>query len=229
MRRAISAGHLNYLPCSMTGPNSGNRCANAEDANWAAPFPFGRWAWDRYLFGAPLSAPGLSLIDATYNYGFARPAGKLPANTFGGYPTQYYSTAYNAGYGEWGLASKNYRDQGILSYRFMIANAQRTVLVAGEPALPNPGSPWTGTRPENGNGSSPRSPLISSPARCCSSCRGSWQHRPCQRGHGQREDGHDYRGGHGRYRDRPADVLSWQWPKAETRSRTGWPVRRLGG
>jgi len=27
-------------------------------------------------------------------------AGKLPANTFGGYPTQYFSTAYNAGYGE---------------------------------------------------------------------------------------------------------------------------------
>ncbi len=68
-------------------------------------------AWDGYLFGAPLSGPGLSLIDATYNYGFARLAGKLPANTFGGYPTQYYSTAYNAGYGEWGLASNNYRGQ----------------------------------------------------------------------------------------------------------------------
>ena len=50
----ISANHLNYLPCSMTEPNTGNRCANAEDANWAAPFLFGRWAWDGYLFGAPL-------------------------------------------------------------------------------------------------------------------------------------------------------------------------------
>ena len=36
----ISAGHLNYLPCSMTEPNTDNRCANAEDANWAAPFQF---------------------------------------------------------------------------------------------------------------------------------------------------------------------------------------------
>ncbi len=76
---------------------------------------------DGSLFGAPLSGPGISLIDATYSYRFGRLAGKLPANTFGGYPTQYWSTAYNAGYGEWGLASDNYRDQGMLSYEFMIA------------------------------------------------------------------------------------------------------------
>ena len=41
----------------MTEPNTSNRCVNAEDANWAAPFLFGRWAWDGYLFGAPLSGP----------------------------------------------------------------------------------------------------------------------------------------------------------------------------
>ncbi len=103
----IAANHLNYLPCSMTEPNTSNRCANAEDANWAAPFLFGRWAWDGYLFGAPRSGPGRSLIDATYDYGFGRLAGKLPPDTFGGYPTQYYSTAYNAGYGEWGMANAN--------------------------------------------------------------------------------------------------------------------------
>ena len=114
LNATISANHLNYLPCSMIEPNTDNRCVNAEDANWAAPFLFGRWAWDGYLFGAPLSGPGRSMIDATYSYGFARLAGKLPPNTFGGYPTQYYSTAYNAGYGEWGLASSDYRYQGIL-------------------------------------------------------------------------------------------------------------------
>ncbi len=59
----------------MTEPNTDNRCANAEDANWAAPFLFGRWAWDGSLFGAPLGGPGVSLIDATYKYGFARLAG----------------------------------------------------------------------------------------------------------------------------------------------------------
>ncbi len=152
----ISANHLNYLPCSMVEPNTDNRCVNAEDANWAAPFLFGRWAWDGYLFGAPLSGPGISLIDATYDYGFARLAGQLPPDTFGGYPTQYYSTAYNAGYGEWGLASNAHRDQGILSYEFMIANGQSGPYSWWESQqFPNPGSPWTGTHPENGNGSSP--------------------------------------------------------------------------
>ena len=156
LNATISASHLSYLPCSMTEPNTDNRCVNAEDANWAAPFLFGRWAWDGYLFGAPLSGPGVSLIDATYSYGFARLAGKLPANTFGGYPTQYYSTAYNAGYGEWGLASSDYRAQGILSYQFMIANGQSGPYSWWESQqFPNPGSPWTGTHPEAGNGSSP--------------------------------------------------------------------------
>ena len=152
----IAAGHLNYLPCSMTEPNTDNRCVNAEDANWAAPFLFGRWAWDGSLFGAPESGPGISLIDATYAYGFARLAGKLPANTFGGYPTQYYSTAYNAGYGEWGLASTDYRSQGIESYQFMVSNTQSGPYSWWESAqFPNTGSPWTGTHPEAGNGASP--------------------------------------------------------------------------
>jgi hypothetical protein len=152
----ISASHLSYLPCSMTEPNTDNRCANAEDANWAAPFLFGRWAWDGYLFGAPRSGPGLNLIDATYDYGFGRLQGKLPPDTFGGYPTQYYSTAYNAGYGEWGLASTAHRDQGILSYEFMISNGQNGPYSWWESQqFPNPGSPWTGTHPEAGNGSSP--------------------------------------------------------------------------
>ncbi len=152
----IAANHLTYLPCSMTEPNTSNRCANAEDANWAAPFLFGRWAWDGYLFGAPRSGPGLNLIDATYDYGFARLQGKLPPDTFGGYPTQYYSTAYNAGYGEWGLASAHHRDQGILSYQFMIANGQSGPYSWWESQqFPNPGSPWAGTHPESGNGSSP--------------------------------------------------------------------------
>ncbi len=152
----ISAYHLNYLPCSMTEPNTANRCANPQDANWASPLLFGRWAWDGYLFGAPRSGPGLSLIDATYNYGFARLAGKLPPGTFGGYPTQYYSTAYNAGYGEWGLASSAHRDQGIRSYEFMIANGQSGPYSWWESQqFPNPGAPWAGTHPEAGNGSSP--------------------------------------------------------------------------
>jgi hypothetical protein len=156
LQATMSAARISYLPCSMTEPNTDNRCANAEDANWAAPFLFGRWAWDGYLFGAQRTGPGFTTIDATYDYGFGRLAGKLPPNTFGGYPTQYFSTAYNAGYGEWGLASSQHRDQGILSYEFMIKNGQSGPYSWWESQqTPNPGSPWTGTHPEAGNGSSP--------------------------------------------------------------------------
>ena len=78
---------LTYLPCSIVEPNTANRCRGPEDANWAAPFLFGRWAWDGQLLGAAVSGPLVQLIDATYSYGFARLSDKLPPNTFGGYPS----------------------------------------------------------------------------------------------------------------------------------------------
>ncbi len=57
---------------------------------------FGRWAWDGYLFGAPFSGPGLSLIDVTYNYGFAAwPVSFLPTRS-AVIRHSIYSTAYNA-------------------------------------------------------------------------------------------------------------------------------------
>ena len=156
LKATIGADRLNYLPCSMLQSNKDNRCANAEDANWAAPFLFGRWAWDGYLFGAERSGPGYRLIDATYQYGFARLVGKLPANTFGGYPSDFWSTAYNAGYGSWGLAGTAYRDQGILGYQWMIANDQSGPYSWWESASnPNPGSPWVGVHPAAGQGSAP--------------------------------------------------------------------------
>jgi hypothetical protein len=147
---------LNYLPCSMVEPNTANRCSDPKDANWAAPFLFGRWAWDGYLFGAPISGPGKNLIDATYDYGFGRLAGILPPNTYGGYGTTEYSTGYNAGYGEWGLASDHHRDQGILGYQFMIANTQSGPYSWWESVqAPDPDSPWVGNHPTAGAGSSP--------------------------------------------------------------------------
>ncbi len=153
----IGKYHLGYLPCSMVEPNSANRCANPEDANWAAPMLFGRWAWDGALFGAALSGPGIDLIDATYAYGFDRLAGKLPADTVGGYPVAYYySSGYNAGYGSWGLASRNHRDQGILGYEFMIDHTQSGPYAWWESAnAPEPGVPWVGSHPGGGQGSSP--------------------------------------------------------------------------
>ena len=81
----------------MVEPNTANRCTNPEDANWAAPHS-GDWAWDgAAVRGARSPDRGRRLIDATYAYGFGRLEGKLPPDTFGGFPGDYYSTAYNAG------------------------------------------------------------------------------------------------------------------------------------
>lgn len=148
--------HLDYLPCSMIEPNTQNRCGNPEDANWGAPFLFGRWAWDGYLFGARTTGPGVSAIDATYRYGFGRLAGKLPADTLGGYSPNFYSTGYNAGYGSWGLAGEKYRSQGIQGYEFMVGKSQSGPYSWWESSgFPNPGSPWQGVHPDTGNGSAP--------------------------------------------------------------------------
>jgi hypothetical protein len=155
LEATISQYGLDYLPCSLTEPNTANRCSNPQDANWAAPFQFGKWAWDAALFGAPVNGPGLTLIDATYDYGFGRLQGILPADTFGGFPSDYYSSAYNAGYGSWGLASAHHRDQGILSYLFMIANDQSGPYSWWESSSAPAPSPWTGNHPGSGQGSSP--------------------------------------------------------------------------
>ncbi len=150
----IARYHLAYVPCSILQPNRANRCKNPEDANWMSPL--GAWAWDGSLFGATVNGPGVTMIDATYDYGFARLKGKLPPNTFGGFPGDYYSTGYNAGYGTAGLASTHHRDQGILSYEFMIANSQSGPYSWWESSsAPSTQTPWLGLHPATGQGASP--------------------------------------------------------------------------
>jgi hypothetical protein len=96
------------------------------------------------------------LIDSTYAYGFQRLTGMLPPNTFGGFPGDYYSTGYNAGMGSAGLASAAYRDQGILSYQFMIENSQSGPYSWWESSsAPSTSTPWIGNHPAAGQGSSP--------------------------------------------------------------------------
>jgi hypothetical protein len=159
----ITANHLNYIPCSMLEPNTANRCTNPEDANWAAPGVYFNWAWNAAQLGAPVTAPGgatmADWIDKTLSYGFGRAAGLLPPNTFGGYPGEgFYSTAYNAAYGAWGLASDNYRDEGILAYEFLIANDQSGPYAWWEGSTsPSTTTPWAGNHPSYGGGSSPHS------------------------------------------------------------------------
>ena len=138
--QTISRDGLDYLPCSLLQPNTANRCNNPQDANWTSPFGFGSWAWEGSLLGAPLSGPGLSLIDATYSYGFGRLRGILPPDTTGGFPTDYfYSSGYNAANGAAGLASVDHRDQGITGLPVHAGQQpERAPLVVGELRRPRP-------------------------------------------------------------------------------------------
>ena len=152
----IAENHLDYLPCSLVQPNTANRCSNPMDANWTSPFGFGAWAWEAGLLGAPVDGPGLTMIDATYTYGFGRLEGLLPADTAGGFPDDFYSSAYNAETGMAGLATQGHRDQGILDYEFMLTNTQSGPFSWWESSsAPDPASPWVGLHPAGGQGSSP--------------------------------------------------------------------------
>ena len=152
--QTISQNHLDYLPCSLLQPNTANRCDNPKDANWTSPI--GNWAWEASLLGAPVSGPGLTMIDATYSYGFDRLRGVLPPDTTGGFPADYYSSAYNAAQGAAGLASADHRDQGIVNFEFMIANSQSGPWSWWESSsAPDPQSLWVGRHPSTGQGSSP--------------------------------------------------------------------------
>ena len=156
LTQTITRNHLNYLPCSLGQPNTANRCDNPKDANWTSPFGFGGWAWEASLLDAPVTGPGLTLVDATYDYGFGRLRGLLPPDTTGGFPGDYYSSAYNAAQGEAGLESAAHRDQGILDYDFMIANGQSGPWSWWESSsAPDPRSPWVGRHPATGQGASP--------------------------------------------------------------------------
>ena len=156
LTETIADNHLDYLPCSLVQPNTANRCSNPMDANWTSPFGFGAWAWEAGLLGAPVSGPGLTMIDATYAYGFGRLQGLLPADTTGGFPDDFYSSAYNAETGMAGLASHDHRDQGILNYEFMLANSQSGPFSWWESSTaPDASSPWVGRHPGSGQGSAP--------------------------------------------------------------------------
>ena len=156
--------HLNYIPCSMVQPNTANRCSNPEDANWAAPGVYFNWAWNALPARRPGDRPGwrnrggLARQDPVLR---VRPGerGWLPANTFGGYPGEgFWSTAYNGAYGAWGLASNNYRDEGILSLELLISQRPgRAVLLVGGLRPPGDTTPWIGNHPASCGGSSPHS------------------------------------------------------------------------
>jgi hypothetical protein len=156
MAQTMATYNLNYIPCSMTDPNTANRCKTPSDGNWASMFFFGRWGWDAYLFNANQAGIMLDMIDATYDYGFGRLAGSLPPHDYGGYPG--YSSGYNAGYGAAGLRGNRYRSEGIYDYQFMLHYTQSGPFSWWEQiGAPPSGSPWDGEdlHPSGGGGSSP--------------------------------------------------------------------------
>ncbi len=158
LEETITTNHLDYLPCDLTRPNTANRCNNPKDANWTSPFGFSAWAWEAGLLDAPVTGPGATLIDATYDYGFNRLKTLLPPDTTGGFPGDYYSSAYNAAQGSAGLASSAHRDQGIRDFEFMIEHGQSGPWSWWESSsAPDPHSPWVGNgnHPATGQGSSP--------------------------------------------------------------------------
>jgi hypothetical protein len=156
LEETIATNHLDYLPCSLIQPDTANRCDNPKDANWTSPFGFGGWAWEAGLLGGEVTGPGATLIDATYDYGFGRLKGILPPGTTGGFPGDYYSSAYDAAQGSAGLASQAHRDQGILDFEFMVAHGQSGPWSWWESSsAPDARSPWAGSHPASGQGSSP--------------------------------------------------------------------------
>jgi len=78
LTETITTCNLNYIPVSVVQPNDKNRCSAPKDANWAAQFLFGRWAWDGYLFNGEQYGVNLTMIDDTYDYGLGRLKGILP-------------------------------------------------------------------------------------------------------------------------------------------------------
>ncbi len=152
MSKTVSNNRITYLPVSILNPNGAGE-PDEMDANWAAAFFFGRWAWDGWLAGGLQNGPLLELVDPTYDYGFAlcKQAG-LPAHTYGGYPG--YSTGYNAGYGAAGMRGDKYRTEAIRNYQFMVSNTQSGPFSWWE-SCGGPGpSAWEGMHPW-GDGSCP--------------------------------------------------------------------------
>lgn len=119
--RNQSTNGFTYLPCEVDKPNSANRCATFNDANWASPGWVGQNQWSTMLSGGALTGimgdPGQ--IDRMYQWGFGRlSANGYPFPTFGAFTG--YSTAYNTSYSSDGLFSNTYRDLPITSYAWQL-------------------------------------------------------------------------------------------------------------
>ncbi len=156
----IGRYHLDYLPCSMVQPNSSNRCHNPEDANWAAPIPLrpvglGRIALRGHAVG-PRRRPHRRHLRLRVRPARRQAPGqhrrRLPRRLLLLLGLQRRLRQLGPGQPE------DHRDQGILGYEFMIDHSQSGPYSWWESAdAPERGSPWVGSHPGGGQGSSPHS------------------------------------------------------------------------
>ena len=93
----IARYHLDYLPCSIFRPNTANGCKDPKDANWMSPL--GAWAWDGAALRSPGQRPGRDPDRRHLRLRLRPPQRKAPPQHLRRIPGDYYSTAYNAGYG----------------------------------------------------------------------------------------------------------------------------------
>jgi hypothetical protein len=143
------ASGQNFLPCEVNQPVSADRCATANDANWAGSNLWSQNVWDVFLAGGALDGTlgDPQQTDNLYTVGFGRLAAGtgVPFPSFGAYSG--YSVALNTGYASGGLYGSQYRSLPLTSYAWQIQNTTGGPNAWWEAngSAPNPNNPWAGS------------------------------------------------------------------------------------
>jgi hypothetical protein len=147
---------INYIPASLELPNEKMPHVMKKGSSfWATPFWFGM-NWDTYLAGGKYEGPLLDRIDATYDWGLNKMKNEgFDAHNIGTW-VDYgggISSVYNAAFGISGLLSKNYRQEPIKMYQYMLENGQSAPYGFWEMfQAPDSTNAWRGKHPaENSN------------------------------------------------------------------------------
>ncbi len=118
---------INYIPASLESPNEEIENVMKKGSSfWATPFWFGM-NWDTYLAGGKYTGPLKDWVDNTFKWGLSKQEkeGFKPHNygtwvSYGG----GVASAYNSAFAISGLFTRNYRQEPIKSYQFLIEYGQ---------------------------------------------------------------------------------------------------------
>lgn len=140
-----------YIPATLTSPNENlMHVMTKGSAFWATPFWFGM-DWDTYLAGGKYDGPLIDWIDSTFSWGLTKmkTEGYQPDNfgtwvNYGG----GVSSGYNASFSISGLLSKNFRQEPIKAYQFLLNNGQSAPYGFWEMFhAADSSNPWDGRHP----------------------------------------------------------------------------------